>query len=256
MKQINIVEGEGLDILWFNLVNDICCGDGVQYNYPYIFKRLTYGSAEKIKLVSQDGCIVRDFFHYSKYSYKMKMSKLEHDYFDDRVQAQLGILKTNLKDFHPKQARGVVYFSRDPYDKTAKLKCLDSLYFLKTTMSDFSAQLVFRNTEVLPKLFMDFLLIRKIIKEVEKTSKCRCFELNCIIMNSFITIGWAGTIALFLRQYGITAWNPQFKHMLELFKEKYSDINVVKEIKMQSIKRTLLRFHDLLKESGLSIKDL
>jgi len=254
MGLINQIEAEGLDLLWYQLLQDICCGKNVYYNYPNIYKRFTLATSTGLKFESSQ--IVKDFFRFSHYDYKTKMRQLKGDYFDDRVQSQLDVVKEHLREFHPRQARAVIYFSREAYDISSRLKCLESLYFQKTDMLNFSAFLIFRNTEVMPKSLMDFILVRKIIKEVEVASGCKCKELNCVVMNSFISIHHAATSAMFLKRWGVSNWNESFLRMLTLFKEKFSDMDKIEQLKMQSIKRALVRFHHLREDFGYSLEEI
>lgn len=254
MAMLNQIDAIGLDMLWYQCVQDLCTGNEVDYNFPNVFKRFTIGSASKIGFENSE--VIKDFFRFSHYTYKMKMAQLSKDYLDDRVISQLDLVKNNLRSLHPRQARAVVYFSRDAYDSKSKLKCLESMYFQKQDMTTFSAYMIFRNTELFPKTMMDFFLAKRIIREVERASGCKCLEYNAIMMNSFISVHWAGMTAMFLKRWGLSNWNPSFKKLLEQFERKFGDPEVVETLKMQSIKRTVTRFHSLREELGVSVEEV
>ena len=140
-----------------------------------------------------------------------------------------------------------LYFHESNWDAS-----LDSLYIQKSTMTEYEALIVFRNTEIWPKTYMDFEFLYEMLAGFTPY-KVRCTLFSCFLTSSFINMHQAPTAAMMMRKYGITSWNPSFKEMLVRFKDKFGDPAVYETVKMQWIKRVLKRTYALMEEDGVDI---
>ena len=233
------VEGKGLVELWFNLMVHIATGDHINRFYPSVFSRRLYGWTDKLHF--ENDILMKDFFRYSGYNKDFKLHKLRESYFTEKVRKQHTLLVDNIRKLQPKQARGLISFSEPAFDMSDRLKCLDSLYIQKNTMTSYDALIVFRNTEVWPKLFMDFM-----------EQKCRCEVFSCFLTSAFINMHQTPLTAMLLRKYGITNYNDSFKKCLEEYKTKFETIKI-EDIKLQWIKRIVKRTRELMEEDGINI---
>jgi hypothetical protein len=231
------ITGDSIEKLWFNLLVDLICGQNY-FDHPVIFARHTFADTDNF--VSDNPQLREDFFKYSGYNYLMKMAQLRKEYYTGKVEKQFDVIKRYFHQFVPRQARAAIYFSEPAYDKSSKLKCLESMYFQKFTKTEYEVFLTFRNTEIYPKLFMDFLYVRELIDELDHASKAKCIGFRGIIINSFVNLHQSKLIQMFLEDWGISNFSPNFIKVLEDFDRKYS-LDSIEKIKLTSIKRVLER---------------
>jgi hypothetical protein len=247
------VTGKNLTELWFNLLVHIATGDQTHYYYPSIFSRRVYGFTEGIHFDRE--IMEKDFFKYSGYKRDYKLSRLRESYFNDKVKKQHTLLKSYIRQLQPRQARGLISFSEPAFDRTDRLKCLDSLYIQKSSMTTYEAMIIFRSTEIWPKTYMDFVLLEEILAGfVEKRVRCELF--SCFITSGFINMHQAPTAAMMMRKYGIKAWNEPFKKSLEKWQDHFGDPKCLETIKMQWIKRVVSRTHRLFETDGINMEIL
>ena len=234
---MKIVKGDSIERLWFNLLVDITCGENY-FDHPVIYTRHTFAQTENF--ISDNQQIKDSFFKYSGYSYLNKMGQLRKEYYTGKVEKQLNVIKKYFHQFVPRQSRAAVYFSEPAFDKTSKLKCLESMYFQKLNKIDYEVFLVFRNTEVYPKLYMDFLYIKEIVDGLNREAKVNCIKFNAIIINSFINMHQSKLISMLLMDWGVSNWSENFNRVLVEFERKFSP-DTFHTIKLNSIKRVLER---------------
>ena len=177
----------------------------------------------------------------------MKMAQLRKEYYTGKVEKQFNVIKKYFHQFVPRQSRAAVYFSEPAFDKTSKLKCLESLYFQKYNKIEYEVFLNFRNTEVYPKLFMDFIYVKELIDELDKEAKVKCIKFNGVIINSFVNLHQSHLIYMFLTDWGISNFSENFTKVLGEFKRKFPR-EKIKDIKLNSIKRVLERTYNLIDE--------
>jgi len=244
------VDGRDLTELWFNFMVHLATSESSFFYSPSIHARRIYGETEGIHLDSN--VMERDFYKYSGYTKETKIQALKNTYFDRRVSKQYEILKDNVRSLQPRQARGLISFSEPAFDLTARLKCLDSLFIQKTTMTKYEALIVFRNTEVWPKTYMDFVFLYELLEGLLE-NQVRCERFCALMTSSFINMHQAPAAAMFMRKYGVTAWNKPFKDSLIKWEEKFSDPAVIDTLTMQWIKRVVIRTHRLMEEDGVDI---
>ena len=244
------VTGKNMSELWFNLLVHTATGNQHSYYYPTMFSRRVYGYTEGIHF--DDSIIEKDFYKYSGYNKNMKLDTLRNSYFGPKVEKQYDLLVSQIRQLQPRQARGLISFSEPAFNRTDRLKCLDSLYIQKSTMTEYEALIVFRNTEIWPKTYMDFEFLNEML-EGFVDQRVRCTLFSCFMTSSFINMHQAPTAAMMMRKYGITSWNPSFKEMLLRFKDKFGDPAVLETVKMQWIKRVLTRTYRLFEEDGVDI---
>ena len=194
----------------------------------------------------------KDYFKYSGYNREYKLKRLRETYFSDKVQKQYYLLVSTIRQLQPRQARGFIKFSEPAFNKTDRLKCLDSLFIQKTTMTTYDALLVFRNTEIWPKTYMDFILIENMLKGFVK-ERVKCISFGVLMTSCFINFHQTPTAAMLLRKYGITHWNDPFKKSLIRWKEKFNNPDLIKDIKMRWIERIITRTHKLMKIDGINM---
>jgi hypothetical protein len=243
---MKLVKGDSIEKLWFNLLVDVTCGVN-QFDHPIIFSRHTFAETENF--VSDNKLLRDDFFKYSGYHYLNKMGQLRKEYYTGKVEKQFNVIKKYFHQFVPRQSRAAIYFSEPAYDKTAKLKCLESMYFQKFNKINYEVFLTFRNTEVYPKLYMDFLYIKELIDELDYEAKVKCVKFNAIIINSFINMHQVKLIHMFLTNWGISNFSDNFLKFLVDFDRKY-DFQSIHKIKLTSIKRVLERTFRLENEAA------
>ena len=243
---MKIVNADSIEKLWLNLLIDVCCGENY-FDHPVIFTRNTFATTENFILDNEP--LKDDFFKYSGYSYLHKMAQLRKEYYTGKVEKQYEVIKKYFHQYVPRQSRAAIYFSEPAFDKSSKLKCLESLYFQKYNKTEYEVFLVFRNTEIYPKLFMDFLYIKELIDELDHYAKVNCIKFNGIIVNSFINMHQSKLIDMLLKRWGVTKYSKNFLNVLVEFDRKFS-FDRVKDIKLNSIKRVLERTYRLLEEDG------
>ena len=243
------VEGKGLVELWFNLTIHIATGEHINRFYPSVFSRRLYGWTPTLQFENE--ILMKDFFRYSGYNKDFKLAKLRESYFSEKVQKQHKLLVDNIRKLQPKQSRGIISFSEPAFDMTDRLKCLDSLYIQKNTMTSYDALIVFRNTEVWPKLFMDFMFLYELLESFME-QKVRCEIFSCFLTSAFINMHQTPLTAMLLRRYGITNYNDSFFKCLKEWKSKFETINL-DDIKLQWIKRVVKRTRELMEEDGINI---
>ena len=56
------------------------------------------------------------------------MKRLRESYFGPKVKKQYDLLVSSIRQLQPRQARGLISFSEPAFNRTDRLKCLDSLY--------------------------------------------------------------------------------------------------------------------------------
>jgi len=241
---MKIVTGDSMERLWFNLLVETVCGENY-FDHPVIYTRHTFAETENFLLCNDQ--LESDFYKFSGYNYQMKMAQLRKEYYTGKVEKQFSVIKKYFHQFVPRQSRAAIYFSEPAFDKTAKLKCLESLYFQKYTKTEYEVFLNFRNTEVYPKLFMDFIYIRELIDELDKEANVKCIKFNGIIINSFVNLHQSYLIYMFLTDWGISNFSENFNKVLGEFKRKFPR-EKIKDIKLNSIKRVLERTYKLIDE--------
>ena len=243
------VTGKNLTELWFNLMVHTATGEQSTFYYPSMFARRVYGFTEGIHFDAD--IMEKDFFKYSGYKREYKLNRLRESYFSPKVQKQHTLLKSLIRNLQPRQARGLISFSEPAFNRTDRLKCLDSLYIQKATMTTYEALIVFRSTEVWPKTYMDFILLYEMLEGfIEERVKCVLF--STFVTSTFINMHQAPTAAMMMRRYGITSWNPEFKESLVRWKHAFEGKDP-EEMKMQWIKRVVSRTLRLFEEDGLNI---
>jgi len=240
------ITGDSIEKMWFNLLIDLVCGQNY-FDHPVIYARHTFADTDNF--VSENEQLRADFFKYSGYNYLMKMAQLRKEYYNGKIEKQFNVIKKYFHQFVPRQARAAMYFSEPAYDKSSKLKCLESMYFQKFTKTEYEVFLTFRNTEVYPKLYMDFLYIKELIDELDNAAKVKCVKFNGIIVNSFINLHQSRLIYMFLMDWGISNFSPNFNKVLEDFDRKYKPDDIDR-IKLVSIKRVLERTFRLRNEAA------
>lgn len=244
------VTGKNISELWFNLLVHTATGNQHSYYYPTMFSRRVYGFTEGIHF--DDTIIEKDFYKYSGYQKAFKLKRLRESYFGPKVQKQYDLLVSTIRQLQPRQARGLISFSEPAFNRTDRLKCLDSLYIQKSTMTEYEALIVFRNTEIWPKTYMDFEFLYELLAGFTPY-RVKCTMFSCFLTSSFINMHQAPSAAMMMRKYGITSWNTSFKEMLIRFKDKFGDPACYETVKMQWIKRVLKRTYALMEEDGVDI---
>jgi len=244
------VTGKNMTELWFNLMVHTATGQQSDYYYPTMYARRVYGFTEGIHF--DDDIMEKDFYKYSGYNRDLKLARLREGYFNPKVEKQYDLLCDNIRSLQPRQARGLITFSEPAFNRTDRMKCLDSLFIQKSSMTTYEGLIVFRNTEIWPKTYMDFVFLYDMLSNfTQYRVKCKLF--SCFMTSSFINMHQAPTAAMMMRRYGITAWNDPFKEMLVRFKDKFGDPKVLETVKMQWIRRVLVRTYKLFEEDGINI---
>ena len=247
------VTGKNLTELWFNLLVHTATGQQTEYYYPSMYSRRVYGFTEGIHF--DEDIMEKDFYKYSGYKKEYKLKRLREGYFSPKVQKQYDLLCSHIRELQPRQSRGLITFSEPAFNRTDRLKCLDSLFIQKATMTSYEGLIVFRNTEIWPKTYMDFVFLNDLLKGfVQYRVKCVLF--SCFMTSCFINMHQAPTAAMMMRKYGITSWNKQFKDSLIKFNEKFGDPAILETVKMQWIKRVLTRTYKLFEEDGINMEML
>ncbi len=247
------IEGDNLSRLWFNLLVQVVTGNNVGFYNPSLYSRRLYGYTEGIRF--DKGIFDQDFIRYSGYNFDHKLSSLRKTYFGAKVEKQFIILENIVRDLQPRQARGLVSFSEPAFNKSDRLKCLDSLFIQKVTMTEYEALLIFRNTEIWPKLFMDFYFMYELLARLSK-QRVKCNMFSCFLTSCFINMHQAPLAAMMLTKYGITSWNTQFITMLHKWHEKYGDPDIVETLTYLSIKRVVQRTHEIMEEDNIDVPTL
>ena len=242
------IEGDNLGSLWFNFLVQIATDPKTEYYNPSIYCRRVFGFTENTHF---DNTIMeKDFYRYSGYKRDSKLSSLRKSYFSEKVQKQYKLLKTIIRGLQPRQARGLISFSEPAFNMTDRLKCLDSLYIQKTSMTTYEALIVFRNTEIWPKTYMDFVFLYELL-EGFRSERVACSMFSILMTHAFINVHQSMLAAIFMRKYGVTAWNESFKKSLVEWTRKYGDPESAEKITMQSIKRVIIRTHKLMEEDKI-----
>lgn len=241
-----IAKGKNLEDLWLNLLIYTAC-DETYFFHPIITMRYLF--AETDNFYFEKSQLYSDFFKYSDYNMSMKIGQLRKEYWTGKVEKQFDLIKEIFHELKPNQARASIYFSEPAFDKTSKLKCLESLYLQKVNKTEYEAFLIFRNTEIYPKLFMDFIYIKELLDELDKTAKVKCIGFRAMIVNAFLNLHQAKLVEMLLKDWGISKFSDNFFYMLKEFDRKYNKENI-NSIKLTSIKRVLERTFTLLEERG------
>ena len=117
-------------------------------------------------------------------------------------------------------------------------------------MTSYEALIVFRNTEIWPKTYMDFVFLYELLEGLNKEG-VTCSMFSILMTHAFINVHQSMLAAIFMRRYGVTTWNDSFKKSLVKWTKLYSDIESIEKITMQSIKRVVVRTHELMKEDNI-----
>ena len=244
------VTGDNLTDLWFNLMVHIATGNDSNYYSPSVFSRRIYGYTEGVHFGSD--IMIKDFYKYSGYDHSYKLARLRESYFSPKVQKQYELLSGLIRKLQPRQARGLISFSEPAFNLTDRLKCLDSLYVQKSSMTTYEALIVFRNTEIWPKTYMDFVLLEEMLRGFIK-HRVKCTMFSAFITSAFINVHQSAKAAMMMRNYGVSGWNEHFMKSLLTWKDKYSDPKVVDTLTMQFIKRIIKHTHELFEIDGVDI---
>jgi hypothetical protein len=244
------VTGKDLTELWFNFLVHLATHDSTFFYSPSVHAKKVYGETTGIHL--DESIMEKDFYRYSGYTRDTKVQSLRTTYFNRRVEKQYDLLLENVRNLQPRQARGMITFSEPAFNKTDRMRCLDSLFIQKTTMTKYEATIVFRNTEVWPKTYMDFVFLYELLEGLIP-QKVICESFCAFIPSTFVNVHQAPTAAMMMRRYGITAWNKPFKDSLIKWQEKFADPAIVDTLTMQWIKRVVSRTHRLMEEDGVDI---
>ncbi len=228
----------------------IATGNQSRFYNPSVFTLKAYGFTEGVHF--DNNIMEKDFYKYSGYDQSYKLARLRESYFSPKVRKQYDLLKSTIRALQPRQARGLISFTEPAFNKTDRLKCLDTLFIQKTTMTTYEALIVFRNTEIWPKTYMDFVFLYELL-EGFMDENVRCVMFSTLVTMSFINVHQSVTAAMMMRKYGITGWNEHFLKSLISWKEKYGDPKVVDTLKMQMIKRIVKRTHELLETDGIDL---
>jgi len=242
---MKIVTGKNLEDLWLNLLLYTICDEDTLYYHPTISIRNLFAETNNFEFGDQK--IFSSFIKYSGYNISMKIGQLRKEYYTGKVEKQFKVIKENFHQFIPRQARAAIYFSEPAFDSTSKLKCLESLYLLKTDKTHYEAYLVFRNTEIFPKLFMDFYYIHELLKEIDNDTKVKCIGFKATIVNAFVNLHQVKLIEMIAREWGISNFSSNFKKMINEFNGKFN-IHSADKTKLVSIKRVLNRTFNLVNE--------
>ena len=196
---MKIIQGNDVIELWLNLLIYTACDSSTSYQHPYlIVKELIAQTSDFFIKNSQ---LKTDFLKYSNYNISMKLAQLRKEYYTGKVEKQFNVIKKYFHQFLPRQARAAIYFSEPAFDKTSKLKCLESLYLQKESKTEYKAVLIFRNTEIYPKLFMDFYYLKELLDELDRDANVKCVGFTGFIVNGFIMSGHLIIILCFFITY-------------------------------------------------------
>lgn len=244
------ITGHNLTDLWFNLMVHVATGNQSTFYNPSVFARRTYGFTTGVHF--DKDIMEKDFYRYSGYDKLYKINRLRESYFTDKVRKQYDLLCSIIRNLQPRQARGFITFSEPAFNKTDRLKCLDTLFIQKDSMTSYEALIVFRNTEIWPKTYADFLFLYELLEHfLQYNVKCTLF--SAFLTSSFINVHQSPTAAMLMRKYGITTWNEHFRHSLIQWKEKFNDPKILESLKLQWIARVVRRTHQLLEEDGVNL---
>jgi len=246
------VTGRDLTDLWFNLLVHIATGRQSEFQNPSIHCRRVYGSTSSVMFKNKS--MVKDFYRYSEYNKDIKLARLRESYFSRKVEKQFEVLLSIARKLQPRQARGMITFSEPAFNDKDRLKCLDNFYIQKTTMTKADALIIFRNTEIWPKTFMDFVFLYELISKVAEQG-VKITQFDAFLTSSFINMYQVPTAAMLLRKYGITHWNEHFKQSLIKWQERFEEVDP-KSLSMQWIKRIVDRTQRLMKEDGVNLEML
>ena len=242
---MKVILGENIEDLWLNLLIHSVSSPDTLYFHPSLSLRYVFAETSDFNFRNEK--INEDFIYFSGYNHASKIGQLRKEYYTGKVEKQYNLIKSTLHGLKPRQARAAIYFSEPAFDATAKLKCLESLYFQKLNKNTYEAFLTFRNTEIFPKIFMDFVYIKELLEEMDRDAGVKCVGFKAIIINGFINLHQAKLIELFLFKWGVSNFSPQFKNMTEEFMIKYPE-KKIETIKLMSIKRVLNRTYRIIEE--------
>lgn len=240
---MKVIQGKDLIDLWLNLLIYTACDPSTEYFHPYVIMRYIIATTPDLSFNNEQ--LMKDFFKYSDYNTAMKMGQLRKEYYTGKVEKQFQVIKQNFLQFSPRQARASIYFSEPAFDKTSKLKCLESLYLQKTSKREYEAFLVFRNTEIYPKILMDFFYLKELLDELDRDAGVKCIGFRGVIVNAFINLHQVKLIEMLLKDWGVSNFSDNFKKLSSEFDRKYT-INNIERIKLISIKRVLNRTFKLM----------
>ncbi|NHJ46156.1 MAG: hypothetical protein FK733_00075 [Asgard group archaeon] len=249
------ISGKDLSDTWFGILVRLCCGKSdVQTFAPNLYSRYLIALSDTIEI---NELIDNDFFRFSDFNEKYKLTQLRKDYFNQRTAEQFKVIIDNFPSLTPRSSRGVIYFGVPAYSTHERLKCLDSLYIVKQSRWKYNLIVIIRNSEIFPKLYMDMKFIKNEISDRIKSfyPESECFRADFVIINAFIRDFNAPLISLFLKKWGISDFNEEFKKLIQLFVTKFPKIKLDK-IKMQSIKRRIQMTYNILEREGVKFDDL
>jgi len=252
---MEFIQGKDLSDTWFGILIRLCCGKSDVWTFaPNLYCRYLVG----ISANSQTSELLeKDFFYFSAYNEKYKLTQLRKDYFNQRTAEQFKIVADNFSSLTPRSSRGIIYFGIPAYSTHDRLKCLDSLYILKQSRWDYELVVIIRNSEIFPKLYMDMKFIKnEIVDKIGGIYKeAKCFKINFFIVNSFIRDFNAPLVSLFLKKWGISDFNSEFRDLIKIFVDKFPKIRI-NTIKRQSIKRRIQTTYDILEREGVTFDAL
>jgi len=252
---MEFITGKNLSDAWFAMLVRLCCGQSdVETFAPNLYSRYLVAKSETPEV---DKIIEDDFFRFSGYNEKYKLTQLSKDYFNKRTQEQFKLIVDTFPSLSPRSSRGIIYFGVPAYSTHDRLKCLDSLYLLKESRWNYEVVVIIRNSEIFPKLYMDMKFIKQYIidKIKEEYQESSCGVLNFFVVNSFIRDFNAPLISMFLKKWGITNFNPEFKSLISTFIEKFPK-EKIKTLKLQSIKRRVENTYEIIEREGIKFTDL
>jgi len=239
---MKVAIGESIEDLWLNLLVSLICDKDNYYFHPEIITRYIFAETNHFEF--KNTSLISDFYKYSGYNRQMKMGQLRKEYWTGKVEKQFKVLKDFFRQLSPRQARAAVYFSEPAFDTSSKLKCLESLYLFKTSKTEYEAFLTFRNTEIYPKLFMDFIYVKELLHEIDRDLGVKCIGFRAIIINAFLRLHQVMLVKMFASEWGITNYSDNFKKMINEFERKYQPESI-QTLKLISMKRVLERTYRL-----------
>jgi len=246
------IDGDNLVELWFNSLAHLATSERSVYYNPSVYCRKVFGYTHGVHF--ENKIMEQDFYRYSGYDKDMKLASLRTSYYSDKVKKQHDVLTSIIRKLQPRQSRGLISFSEPAFDDSSRLKCLDSLYIQKESMTKYEALIIFRATEIYPKMFMDLVFLEEILNRFAK-EKVYCTNFSIFITSGFINMFNAPLCAMFLRKYGIScgSWNKAFKDSLKIWDDKFGDPKSIDSITMTFIKRIVKRTHRIMEEDGVDV---
>lgn len=244
---MKVAVGNSIEDLWFNLLISLICDKDNLYFHPEIITRYIFAETDNFSF--KNSALMSDFYKYSGYNKQMKIGQLRKEYWTGKVEKQFKVLKEFFRQLAPRQARAAIYFSEPAFDKSSKLKCLESLYLFKLNKTEYEAFLTFRNTEIYPKLFMDFIYIKELLDEIDRDLGVKCIGFRAIIINAFLRLHQVRLVKMLANNWGVSNFSENFKRMVIEFDRKYTP-DTVNSLKLVSMKRVLERTFNLIEEES------